>query len=298
MGSGGGSGHTTVTNQVQLPAWAQPYAMQFLGDVGKYVNQGLASGYPFPPEQLYGFTPDQLAGMKLGAQNALADSRGLLAPTLANVSATQSGKYLLPQSNPYLEQTYNAAAAPVVQQFRDATEPGLQAEFARAGSFGGSAQNQAESIAQQNLGTTLQNLATNIYGGNYEQERQNQIRQQGLVPGLLDASFAPASELMNIGGIQQQFGQERLDTALRNLENKYNFPFQLLGQLGAALPTAVGGAYLSQQTGPNPNAIDPLTGGLAGVLGLGGLLGALNGGGGFGGGISALLGGLGSLLPF
>jgi hypothetical protein len=299
MGSGGGPSNTTVTNQVQLPAWAQPYAAEFLGDVGNLVNQGLTSGYPFPAQQLYGFTPDQVAGMNLGAQTALGGAAGLLAPTLANVSATQSGAYLSPQSNPYLGQTFNAAAAPVVQQYEDATEPGIQAEFERAGSFGGSAQNQAESIAQQNLGNTLQNLATNIYGGNYEQERQNQIRQQGLVPSLLDASFAPAGELMNIGGTQQQFGQQVLNTALANLENQYNFPFQLLGQLGAALPTAVGGAYTSQQTGPNPNAIDPFSAGLAGLLGGGGLLSALGmGGGGLGGGLSALLGGLTSLLPF
>jgi hypothetical protein len=116
------------------------------------------------------------------------------------------------------------------------------------------------------------------------------------VPGLLDASFTPASELMNIGSVQQQFGQQTLNTALQNLENQYNWPFQILGQLGAALPTAVGGSYLSQQTGPNPNAIDPLSGGLAGLLGAGGLLSAM-GGGGFGGGLSTLLG-LSSLLPF
>jgi hypothetical protein len=299
MGSGGGPSNTTVTNQVQLPSWAQPYAAEFLGDVGKYVNQGLSSGYPFPAQQLYGFTPDQVAGMNLGTENALGSSQSLLDPTVANVAATQSGAYLSPQSNPYLEQTFNAAAAPVVQQYRDATEPGLQAEFAQAGSFGGSAQNQAESLEQQNLGNTLQNLATNIYGGNYEQERQNQIRQQGLVPGLLDASFEPSSELMNIGGTQQQFGQQDLNTVLSNAENQYNFPFQLLGQLGAALPTAVGGAYTSQQTGPNPNAISPLSGGLAGLLGTGSLLSSLGGSaGGLGGGLSALLGGLSSLLPF
>jgi hypothetical protein len=299
MGSGGGPSNTTVTNQVQLPAWAQPYAAEFLGDVGNLVNQGLGSGYPFPAQQLYGFTPDQVAGMNLGTQSALSGAQGLLGPTLANVAATQSGAYLSPQSNPYLQQTFNAAAQPVVQQYEDATEPGIQAEFAQAGSFGGSAQNQAESLAQQNLGNTLQNLATNIYGGNYEQEQQNQIRQQALVPSLLNASFAPASELMDIGGTQQQFGQQALNTALGNIENQYNFPFQLLGQLGAAVPTAVGGAYTSQQTGPNPNAIDPLSGGLAGLLGAGGLLSALGGGGGgLGGGIGALLGGLSSLLPF
>lgn len=294
MGSGG-PGNTTVTNQVALPSWAQPYAGEFLGDVAKYVNQGLASGYPFPAEQVYGFTPDQLSGMNLGSQTAMQTSSGLLNPTMSNVAATQSGAYLMPQTNPYLEATYNAAAAPVVQQFRDATEPGIQAEFENAGSFGGSAQNQAESIALQNLGNTLQNLATNIYGGNYEQERQNQISQEGLIPGLVNASFAPATELMNIGAQQQQLGQETLNTSLQNAENQYNWPFQLLGQLGAALPTAVGGAYTSQQTGPNPNAINPTSVGLQGLLGLGGLFGGL-GGSGMGGGLSTLLGGLGSML--
>jgi hypothetical protein len=156
MGSGGGPGNTTVTNQVALPAWAQPYAKEFLGDVGNYVKQGLSSGYPFPAQQLYGFTPDQLTGMNLGSQTAMQTNSGLLNPTLSNVATTQSGAYLMPQTNPYLEATYNAAAAPVAQQFRDATEPGIQAEFAQAGSFGGSAQNQAEGIAQQNLGNTLQ----------------------------------------------------------------------------------------------------------------------------------------------
>src|SRR5271163_1743340 len=150
MGSGGGPGNTTVTNQVALPAWAQPYAKQFLGDVGSYVNQGLASGYPFPAEQVYGFTPEQLTGQNLGSQNAMQTESSSLNPTLSNVAATQSGAYLMPQTNPYLKATYNAAAAPVTQQFRDATEPGIQAEFAQAGSFGGSAQNQTEEIAQQN----------------------------------------------------------------------------------------------------------------------------------------------------
>lgn len=294
MGSGG-PGNTTVTNQVALPSWAQPYAGEFLGDVAKYVNQGLASGYPFPAEQVYGFNADQLSGMNLGSQTAMQTSSSLLNPTMSNVAATQSGAYLMPQTNPYLEATYNAAAAPVVQQFRDATEPGIQAEFENAGSFGGSAQNQAESIAQQNLGNTLQNLATNIYGGNYEQERQNQISQEGVIPGLVNASFAPATELMNIGAQQQQLGQETLNTSLQNAENQYNWPFQLLGQLGAALPTAVGGAYTSQQTGPNPNAINPTSVGLQGLLGLGGLFSGL-GGSGMGGGLSTLLGGLGSML--
>jgi hypothetical protein len=100
---------------------------------------------------------------------------------------------------------------------------------------------------------------------------------------------------MNIGGVQQQFGQEGLNTSLQNVENQYNWPFQLLGQLGAALPTAVGGAYNAQQTGPNPNSLNSTANGLAGLLGFSGLLG---GSGGMDSGLSTLLGGLGSTLSF
>ncbi len=298
MGSGGGPGNTTVTNQVALPPWAQPYAGQFLGDISKYVNQGLASGYPFSPQTVAPF--NQAQQQAFGLTGSL--SSGEMAPITAGLG--QADKILSRRisqcrsSNPYLQATYNEAAQPMVTQFRDATEPGIQAEFAQAGSFGGSAQQDAENIAQQNLAQGLSNLGTNIYGQNYEQGLQDMIREQGLLPGLLQGAYTPAQELLGAGNQQQQFAQQQINTNLQNQQNAYNWPFQILGQLGAALPTAVGGAYSSQQTGPNPNAIDPLSGGLAGLLGIGGLLGSLGGGGGLGGGIGTLLGGLGSLLPF
>jgi hypothetical protein len=294
MGSGGGSGHTTVTNQVQLPAWAQPYAAGFLGDIAKYVNQGLASGMPANElSQLAAFTPAQERAFGLTGQMAGAEAQPIAAG-LNQANQILSGAYLNPASNPYLQATYNEAAQPMITAFRDATEPGIQAEFAKAGSFGGSAQNAAEGLAQQNLAQGLSNLGTNIYGGAYEQGLQNMIREQALLPSMLSGAFTPMQELSAIGGQQQQQGQQALDIAQQNAISQYNWPFQILGQLGAALPTAVGGAYNSQQTGPNPNAIDPLSGGLAGLLGVGGLLGALNGGS----GINSLLGGLASLLPF
>jgi len=296
MGSGGGPGNTTVTNQVALPPWAQPYAGQFLGDISKYVNQGLASGYPFSPQTLAPFNQAQQQGF--GLTGALSSGEmGPIAAGLGQANQILSGAYLNPSSNPYLQATYNEAAQPLVTQFRDATEPGIQAEFAQRGSFGGSAQRDAENIAQQNLAQGLSNLGTNIYGQNYEQGMQNMIREQGLLPGLLQGAYTPAQELLGTGDQQQQFAQQQINTRLQNQQNAYNWPFQILGQLGAALPTAVGGAYSSQQSGPNPNAIDPFSGGLAGLLGIGGLLGALGGGGGMGG-IGTLLGGLGSLLPF
>ena len=123
-----------------------------------------------------------------------------------------SGAYLNPSSNPYLQATYNEAAQPLVTQFRDATEPGIQAEFAQAGSFGGSAQRDAENIAQQNLAQGLSNLGTNIYGENYEQGMQNMIREQGLLPG------SAARRLYASPGIA---GHWRSAAAIRAAANQY-----------------------------------------------------------------------------
>ena len=294
MGSGGGPSDTTVTNQVQLPAWAQPYAGEFLGGISSLVNRGLASGYPFSPLTLAPFNQQQQQAFNQTGQTANAEQAPINAG-LGQADRILSGAYLNPSSNPYLQATYNEAAQPLVTQFRDATEPGIQAEFARAGSFGGSAQQGAENIAQQNLAQGLTNLGTDIYGGAYQQGMQNLLQEQALLPNLLQGSYAPEQALLGTGGQQQQFGQRQIDTTLQNQQNIYNWPYQLLGQLGAALPTAVGGAYSSQQTGPNPNAISPLEGGLAGLLGAGGLLGALGGGSGLGGGLGLLGSGMSGL---
>jgi hypothetical protein len=288
MGSTGSGGTETVNNQVQLPSWAAPYAAGFLGSVGNLVKQGLASGYPFSLEQVAPFNSTQQQGFNLTSQLGQSEQQPINA-ALGQASNILSGANLNPSSNPELQAYYNAAAQPMETAYRDATLPGIQAEFAQAGSFGGSAQTQAESLAQQNLAQGLSSLAANIYEPAYQQGQTQLTQEQALLPSLLQGAYTPAQELLGTGGTQQQLTQQQMNTALQNEENRYNFPFQLLGQLGAAIPTAVGGAYNSSQTGPNPNAISPLQGGLLGLLGAGGVLGALGGGNGLSGGLNSLL---------
>ena len=296
MGSGGGPGNTTVTNQVALPPWAQPYAGQFLGDISKYVNQGLASGYPFSPQTLAPLNPVQQQAF--GQTEAL--SSGEMAPIAAGLGQANqilSGAYLNPGSNPYLQATYNEAAQPMVTQFRDATEPGIQAEFAQAGSFGGSAQRDAENIAQQNLAQGLSNLGTDIYGQNYEQGLQNMIREQGLLPGLLQGAYTPAQELLGAGNQQQQFAQQQINTNCKISKTRTTGRSKFWGNWEPRYRPPLAARTRRSRADPILNAIDPFSGGLAGLLGIGGLLSALGGGGGMGG-IGTLLGGLGSMLPF
>lgn len=295
---GGAPSNVTSTTTASLPAFAAPYANSVLNDVSNYVNADLAGGFPRGLlEQVAPLTGLQQQGINLG-QNAATGSQALLVPALQQMEATLSGNYLNPQSNPYLSATYNEAAQPIVQQYRDAIAPGIQAEFAHAGSFGGSAQQQTEGLAQQGLANALGNLATNLYGGAYEQGLQNQIKEQSLLPSLLAASFTPSQALLNLGGLSQQQQQSQLNAALQNAQSEFNYPYQTLSQLASAIPVSVGGAYNATTTGPNPNALSPLAGSLAGSLGGYGLASLIGGSllGGAAGPLGAGLGGLAGLL--
>ena len=85
-------------------------------------------------------------------------------------SDTLQGNFLSPDSNPFLESTFNRAA--------DLTRGRLDSEFSGAGRNLGA--------AQPARSEELQTLASNIYGGNFQAERDRQLtavdQAQGLDP--------------------------------------------------------------------------------------------------------------------
>ncbi len=83
---------------------------------------------------------------------------------LQNLQDTIAGRYLDPASNPYLSQTYDAAARQIT--------PRINSLFEASGRYGSGAQ-------QGVLGQNLSDLATNIYGGNYNAERARQFGAAG-----------------------------------------------------------------------------------------------------------------------
>lgn len=216
-----------------------------------------------------------------------------------NLTDTLNGTYLNPATNPYLTSTYNAAAAPVTASYMTATAPQTAGAAEAAGRYGsGSYQNQVKQ-QQLGLGTTLNNLATNIYGGNYQQERQNQIADTGQAGGVNSAQYINPTAALTAGNQQQQqqqnvdqsnlaayqFNQQQPTTALNN------YIAQIQGNYGSTGQSTTSTPYYS-----NPGATA-----LGGVLGLGSLatpglggtsaLGNIFGkgaGGGAGAGLSAL----------
>ena len=114
--------------------------------------------------------------------------------------------------NPWLDSTFNRASNAVVDKYRDATQPGIAAQFARAGSFGGSAHQQNEAIARYGLGRNLEELGANIYGQNYQEERNRQeqaaARQRGYSENMLSGELGRQGSVM-----ESQLGRQQ-DSAL------------------------------------------------------------------------------------
>lgn len=139
-----------------------------------------------------------------------------LGGTTGMLSNTISGKYLNPSTNPYLADTFNQAAKGVTDQYQTSIAPSLMAEGEVASGGGpgalanNSAFNQTQWQNQYGLGQTLNNLATDIYGGNYQQERQNQLAAAGQAQGLVGQAnqLAESGVGNRLAAIQSQFGNQ------------------------------------------------------------------------------------------
>jgi hypothetical protein len=141
----------------------------------------------------------------------------------ANMDATIRGDYLDPSTNPWLKKTYDMAA--------DSVGSGVDSRFTASGRYGSGAH-------QGVLGKTFGDLATNIYGGNYQQERGRQMTAALGAPEYASAyQQVPYGNLNNYANIAgKSFGSQ-------TQQPYFNAP---AGQsiLGGALTGAMAGKML------------------------------------------------------
>jgi len=137
-----------------------------------------------------------------------------------------------------------------------------------------------------NLGVTK----SNGFIGAGQQGAQTALQAAGLLPSLDGLRYAPASNLLQVGGLQQSQNQNDLNAVMQRFQETQQTPWQALSEY-ASFPTAIGsmgGQSVSQgTTQTKTSGVSPLQS----ILGLGtSLLGLGTGGGATLGG--GLLGGL------
>jgi len=270
---GGGGGDNTTTQKADPWEGIQPYLEQLYG-AGQQWFQSPGPSY-YPESTIAGQAPETLAAQQAITERALAGSP-LLQQAQENTLATLQGQYL--GANPYLDYMYGAATQPLMRQFNEQVMPGVAGQFAAGGRYGSGAQQAALGQASDSLGRALGSTAANIYGTNYEHERQRQQAALMIAPGLAQADYADLQQLLGIGGQRQAYEQALLNADIARWDYGQNQPLQKLQAYNALLQGASPyGTSTSSQSGGGSGLLGAL-GGASTAYGLAGSAGLLGGG--------------------
>lgn len=246
MSSGGGG------NQVQRtepPGYQLPYLRHGLQQASTLYGQG-PTVVPFSPQSEEALSRTQ--------DRAMAGSPVTGA---AQQYATKSLQGGFLGSNPYLDQTFNRAAL--------STQNQLSSEFARSGR---NIQASQPLRAQQ-----LNDLATGIYGGAYDAERNRQQAVLGSAIPLANQDYTDLAQLRGVGtdieGLAREYADAQggaLDQYLGRVSNNQGqtttTPLNRNRSAGA-LGGALAGAQFGSSFGPWGTAIGAIGGGLLGGYG-------------------------------
>lgn len=324
MSSGGGSSGGTSTTTTDLPSWAQPYASDLLQRGSDLSNTTVPT---YTGQMTAGLSGTQQAG--LNSVNAAASNAGGLANATSNAAtnaanqglnvsnpysgniqaSTAANSFADPSNNPYLANSVNASNQAITQAYNSSTAPQTLAQFRNAGAFGGSAQQQATSNNQYQLGNALSNNTANMYNAAYNTaagvasqnaQQQNTVNMSnqaigtnannaynqnlssnyyntlGAAVNANNAYGTTGAGQLTAGGVQQQNSQDQLNSLYQQWYNQVNQPYAQLSTLSSALSGALGsgaGTSVTQQMPGSSNT-------LGSALGLGqigaGLYGAMS----------------------
>jgi hypothetical protein len=202
----------------------------------------------------------------------LANNRNILNPAERYAAQAIRGNYLTADTNPYLADMVSAASQAAREQFTNETIPGLSSKFGMSGRTGSPGMMNAYDSAAAGYGRGVADIATNLYGTAYENERQRQQEMAMFAPDLLQARTGMYSSALEA----QQLRDEQAQRELTDRVNRFNFLQKAPGEAIANYMRNVSGSYGGQETKQQP-VFEPSTS--SEVLGWLSLLSGLLGGG-------------------
>jgi len=170
----------TQTTTTLPPAYQLPYLQYGLGQAKSLYDRG---------SQIVPFSPYSEQALQATAQRAQNGSP-LVGAAQDYAQKSLAGGFL--GGNPYLDQTF--------EQARLATQNGLASEFGRSGRN----VDQSAGLRSQQLN----NLATQIYGGAYNTERQLQQGVLGSVLPLANQDYVDYGQLRGVGSDVEGLARE------------------------------------------------------------------------------------------
>lgn len=226
-GGGGGGNSTTVQN---IPDELKPLASRYTTEATKLFDTPY-QGYT--GQRNADLNLMQNLGLGATAQRAIQGDAGVNAAS-QNILATARGDYLNPATNPYLQQNVDLALGQA--------GGAINQQFNRPGAYGSSAH---EGVMSKQFG----DIATQMYGQNYAQERGNQINAWNAAQNYGQNAYNDAAQLMKAGQIYQDEAQKGLDWNYEQYMTEQDDPYKKLAAAAGVFGTNLGGSSTTQQSG-------------------------------------------------
>lgn len=271
MSKGSTPQNITTTTEAEPSDYIRPYLDVAMDDAQSLYQSDMPN---FFPEATYvDFSPETDTALELARARATSGNP-LLGSAQSEINKILSGDYLSPTSNPYTQALFDQMAGDVTSQ--------VQSQFSKAGRLGSSAN-------QETLSRSLGQLANQVYGDQFNRERDRQFQATQLAPGLAQADYDDIQALASVGSERESLDMAKLQDAVARFDFEQQKPYlklnQYLGALGANVPTStvqtqpvfrnqgaglLGGALSGAKLAGMVPGINPMVGAVGG-----GLLGAM-----------------------
>ena len=267
MSKGSNPSNVTTTTAQDPSDFVKPYLSEAFNQA-QNLFQSNVPNY-FPKQTYTDFAPETSTALQLQSARALAGNP-LLGSSQSEINKILIGNYLATKTNPYSQALYNQIAGDVTS--------GVQSQFSKAGRLGSAAN---QSVLAEELGK----VANQVYGDQYNQERDRMFQATQLAPQLAQADYDDIAQLGQVGVAKEDMEMAKIQDAMARFDFEQNKPYFKLREYLASIGSPY--AQTTSQTQP----IFRNTG--AGLLG-GAMTGAKLGGmiPGLGAGMGALGGGL------
>ena len=233
-GGGGGSSSST-----KLPAELRPLASAY----AKQAQQIGSNPYtPFTGQRFAGMTGDQNAAMGMIRDRAMNGSPVMDQADQTLMQTLQGG-----QTNPYLSSMVDQAQQSVARNYNLFTKPQTETAMANSGSFGNSGLLQMQQEQQRQATEQMGNVATQMYGQAYDQDRARQMQALGMAPTYGNQAYQDAAQLLNSGALQQANKQQGLDFNYQQFLEKREQPYKNLQAMGAPFSQNMGSTTTQKQ---------------------------------------------------
>ena len=268
MSKGSNPTNVQTSTESEPSDFIRPYYQEAI-DASQDLYQSALPNYF--PNNTYVATPAETQTALALATNRATAGNPLLNQSQTEASNILSGNYLDPNSNPYSQALFNQMSGDVASK--------VNSQFTKAGRFGSGAN-------QEILADSLGNLANQVYGDQYNRERQNMVNATQIAPQLGEMDYNDIQRLNQVGDTREGIEQVKLQDAISRFDYEQQKPYlklnQYLGALGANVPQntvstqpyfrntgagLLGGAMAGSQIAGAMNSTNPLFALGGGLLG-------------------------------